>query len=111
MKIHKHTDPDFKPVIEALVNRSDIDLRDNDKAVCEIIGEVRRNGDEALLNYTNKFDQTDFRLEELTVSPEEIKTSYDHLSGLSARSKARWAFTRVGFIYIVFIYFVFQCIH
>ncbi|MFQ5672388.1 MAG: histidinol dehydrogenase [Nitrospinales bacterium] len=82
MKIHAYTDEDFAAVVDALVNRADLDLRAHDETVRGIIEEVRRGGDEAALACTNRFDQTEFGLEELEVRPEEIRAAYDQLSGL-----------------------------
>lgn len=62
------------------MNRSEHDLRQNDETVRSILEDVRLNGDKALLTYTNRFDETNFQLEELTVGPQEIKAAYDHLS-------------------------------
>lgn len=82
MKIWKHTDPDFARIVEALVNRCDLASQSDNETVREIIAEVKRNRDQALLDYTNQFDQTDFKLDELAVRPEEIRAAYGHLSGL-----------------------------
>ena len=82
MKIHTHTDADFAAVVDALVNRADLDLRVHDAAVRGIIEEVRRGGDAAVLACTNRFDRTEFGLQDLTVRPEEIRAAYDCLSGL-----------------------------
>lgn len=80
MKILKYTDPDFQQAIDALVNRCDVDLQIEDEAVRNIIQEVRTHGDEALLKFTNRFDKTDYKLEDLRVTPEEIKNAYKELA-------------------------------
>lgn len=81
MKIHRYSDPDFDEVIDALANRSEVDLRSQEVAVREIIEEVRRDRDRALLRFTNQFDQTQYDLDDLCVRPEEIRAAYESLSG------------------------------
>jgi histidinol dehydrogenase len=48
-------------------------------AVIDIISEVRRNGDEALFAYTQKFDRV--QLNQLKVSEDEIEQAYKELDG------------------------------
>lgn len=50
-------------------------------AVQEIIQTIQRNGDESLLAYTNQFDQQNLQnVEEIKVSPERLKASWEALS-------------------------------
>jgi len=55
-------------------------IHDNDTScrqdVAEIIAEVRRRGDAALLEYTRKFDSPDFNLDQLRVSEAEIQAAF-----------------------------------
>ena len=46
------------------------------RAVQEIIEAVRQRGDEALLEYTEKFDKTKLAVKDLKVAPAEIKAAY-----------------------------------
>lgn len=80
MKILKYSDPDFKQAVDALVNRCDVDLQTEDEVVRKIIEEVRTNRDEAVLKFTNRFDKTDFKLEDLKVKPEEVRSAYKQLT-------------------------------
>ena len=53
----KFGDPDFQKHIDLLVSaRQEIDAGVND-VVCEILANIRARGDEALLEYTKKFDR------------------------------------------------------
>ncbi len=45
--------------------------------VAEIIEEVKKRGDEAVLEYTRKFDAPDLTAESLKVSTEELKEAYE----------------------------------
>ena len=80
MKIHKHTDDDFKAVTDALVNRRDLDFRAEDDTVRDIIQAVKDEGDAAVLRLTNQFDGTSFALADLTVSRQDIEAAYDEVS-------------------------------
>lgn len=48
--------------------------------VREIIQTVRRQGDKALLHFTEEFDQQKLKLEELRVSGSEMEAAYQHVS-------------------------------
>ena len=48
-------------------------------AVTEIIGRLRKDGDQALLDYIRKFDAPNLTLEELRVTPEEIEAAYEEV--------------------------------
>ena len=80
MKIIKSSDRDFNTVVSALVNRLDVDLTSQDETVRQIIRDVKRDGDEALLEYTNRFDRTHYGSQDLKASPEEIRAAYGKLS-------------------------------
>ena len=68
----KTSTPAGKELVQRLLNRfqeADAGCR---KIVAEILSEVRNRGDEALLEYTRKFDAPDFAINQLKVSREEI---------------------------------------
>ena len=68
----KTSSPAGKELVQRLLNRfqeADAGCR---KAVAGILSEVRNRGDEALLEYTRKFDAPDFAINQLKVSREEI---------------------------------------
>lgn len=60
-----------------LVKRSQIDVDDVLLSVQSIIDEVKVHGDQALIKFTEKFDNV--KLKMIKVSPEEIETSYQNL--------------------------------
>ncbi len=79
MKICKYTDPDFTSIVDRLVNRSDMDFMSQDKVVRDILEKVKQEGDEALLEFSHRFDHHDLPLAELRVTAEEIKQAYQEV--------------------------------
>ncbi len=79
MKIIKFSDPEYAGEVDTLVNRCDVDFQVEDQTVREIIEAVRQEGDTAVLQYTNQFDNTDYSLDQLRVTPEEIQKAYDDI--------------------------------
>ncbi len=71
MKIIDIRDDNYKEVIDSLLSRGEDDFTDVDKVVYEILNDVKRNGDKALIEYTAKFDKAE--LEDLRVTEEEIE--------------------------------------
>jgi histidinol dehydrogenase len=66
-------------VIQTLLNRlqdADTGCRD---IVAEILAEVKKRGDEALLEYTRKFDAKEFQASQLKVTGEEFDAAYDQV--------------------------------
>ena len=80
MKLCKFTDSDYQAVIEALENRSNMDLFTHDDTVRKILQDVQERGDTALLEYTHRFDRTDLSLEQMRVTPAEIRLAYEGVS-------------------------------
>ncbi len=65
------------------------------KTVEEIIGEVKKNGDAALISYSNKFDKTSFKKsEDLCVSQKEILNSEKFVSK-EVREALKIAYSRI----------------
>ena len=80
MKIIKYDDGDYKNAVQALVNRSNLDLLDQDDTVWRIIGEVKQEGDAALLRWTRELDLNEFSAGDLRVSAAEIEEAYGRVS-------------------------------
>ena len=80
MKLCKFSDSDYQDVIEALENRSNMDLFTHDETVRTILREVKEKGDSAVLEYTQRFDRHSLTLEQLRVTPEEIQQAYEGVS-------------------------------
>jgi histidinol dehydrogenase len=67
---------DFGSLIQEKLNRQAGSLEAVDRTVKEIMEEVKKNGDQALLDYTEKFDHV--RLTNLKVTKEEIEAALDN---------------------------------
>ncbi len=59
MKITRHTDTDFEAVIRSLETRGETVPDGVMETVVKIVEDVRRTGDEAVFEYTRKFDELD----------------------------------------------------
>ncbi len=78
--------------LQALCQRSLADLPDHiETDVRRIVEDVRRRGDEALIDYERQFDCSNFTAEHLVVGSEEIETAYAQVSStqLGALRRAR----------------------
>ncbi len=61
---------------ERILSRSQLNVEDVQRSVKEILQNVRQRGDEALIEYTAKFDKVQLTYETLFVSQEEIQAAY-----------------------------------
>jgi histidinol dehydrogenase len=68
--------PEGKQQIANLLDRFRLADASCQQAVAAILQEVRRRGDEALLEYTRKFDAPLFELQQLRVTDQEIEQAY-----------------------------------
>ncbi len=80
MKLCKFTDSDYQAVTEALENRSNMDLFNHDEVVRKILLDLKEKGDAALLEYTKRFDRYDLSVEQLQVTPDEIRLAYSRVT-------------------------------
>ena len=76
MRIVRLTEDTKKEALEALIGRSPSGYEEQEKAVREIIEEIRTRGDEALFAYEKKFDRCDLTKDTIRVSREEIEEAY-----------------------------------
>ena len=67
----------LKEIREQLMSRSPEAFEEQEKAVKEILAAVRKDGDEAVLDYTRRFDGVDLTPQTLAVSDEEIREAYE----------------------------------
>jgi histidinol dehydrogenase len=65
--------------VENLKNRAEAVQRDVLDAVEEILEDVRKNGDSAIIKYTNKFDSKNVSEQNVKVSVDEIKKAYENV--------------------------------
>jgi len=63
-------------IFESLASRSQLEHGDVLDRVEDIVGNVRRNGDKAVLEYTAMFDKVELTSDKLRVTEEEIKEAY-----------------------------------
>ena len=78
MKLCKFTDSDYQVVIEALENRSGMDLFTHDETVRKILQDLKERGDEACIGiHDSVLISYDLSVEQLRVTPEEIRLAYD----------------------------------
>lgn len=68
---------EIKATVERIVEKQAFKLDSpQEKIVREIIADVARRGDQALVDYARQFDQKEFVLTELAVSKEQIEKAY-----------------------------------
>ena len=79
MNIIKYSDDNYSREIDALAQRCDVDFQSQDETVRAILEAVKKDRDEALLKFTNQFDQTDYRLSDLEVQQDEIQQAYNRV--------------------------------
>ncbi|MBX6423972.1 histidinol dehydrogenase [Thermosulfurimonas sp. F29] len=80
MRIFREESRAGRRFLERLIHRGErIPLR-VERSVRKILSEVRRRGDEALVDFTRRFDCPDFTADRLRVSEEEIRNAYREVS-------------------------------
>lgn len=78
---------DFDQQLHHLVTWDEADDRDINHRVLDIITDVRQNGDQAVINYTNRFDQTAFsHADELELSQATLKAAWEQLPADQAQA-------------------------
>lgn len=80
MKIIKLTEETRKEALEKLIGRSPAGYPEQEKAVSGIIEAVRTRGDQAVLEYEEKFDRCKMTADQLRVTAEEIREAYESLN-------------------------------
>jgi len=73
----KASSPEGRELIARLEDRFQPATNSCADAVSEIISRLRKDGDQALLDYIRKFDAPDLTLAALKVTPEEIESAYE----------------------------------
>ena len=76
MRIVKLDENTKAQALEKLIGRGATNYGDYEKTVQEIIDNVRQNGDDALLEYSEKFDKCQLTADALRVTREEIEEAY-----------------------------------
>ncbi len=62
-----------------IMKRAELDISEQMKVAKEVSDDIRRRGDEAVLEYTEKFDRVKLTADRMKVKPEEIEEGYDRL--------------------------------
>jgi histidinol dehydrogenase len=76
MKIIDSEQKDIITELARIVNRGETATGDVALAVKEVVERVRKEGDPAVLEYTEKFDRASLTLKNMKVTPEEIRAAY-----------------------------------
>ena len=77
MRIVNLTKEATENILENLLKRSPNDYGDFEGSVAEIVANVRKNKDEAIFEYSKKFDGADINADNILVTEEEIKEAYE----------------------------------
>lgn len=64
---------------EFIMKRAETDISEHMKVAKEVSDDVRKRGDEAVLEYTAKFDRVELTADRIKVKPEEIEAGYNRL--------------------------------
>jgi histidinol dehydrogenase len=65
--------------LKRIINRGETATEEVAAAVKEIVARVRKEGDPAVLEFTEKYDKVKLTLKEMKIFPEEIKEAYAHI--------------------------------
>lgn len=76
MRIVELTEDTRKNILENLLKRSPNSYGKFEQAVAEILETVRQGGDQAVFDYSMKFDKAEINAENIRVTEEEIKEAY-----------------------------------
>lgn len=76
MKIIDTQQIDINAELKRIINRGETATEEVATIVKDVVERVRREGDPAILEYTEKFDRVQLTLKDIRVSAEEIKEAY-----------------------------------
>ncbi len=72
MKMINYPSADAEERIAAIISRGLIYEKDDVDAVNHILADIKARGDDAVIEYTNRFDAPEMKIADMTVTPEEI---------------------------------------
>ena len=87
----KHLDTssvDFEESLQSVISSTSEPSKSVVETVSKIISDVRRRGDDALLEYTNLYDHRSTQIESLQIEEDDIKIAFDRVSDSMRRSLA-----------------------
>lgn len=76
MRIVELNENTKKDLLDSLLKRSPSQYGEYEKTVADILENVKANGDEALFDYTSRFDGCDINASTIRVTPEEIEEAF-----------------------------------
>jgi len=79
MKIIDSQQKDIVAELKRIIDRGETATEEAAQTVKEIVERVRKEGDPAVLAYTEKFDRVSLTLKNVRVTPEEIKDAYSRV--------------------------------
>jgi len=79
MKIFDSQHQDIASELKRIINRGETATDEVAVVVKEVVERVRKEGDPALLEYTEKFDRVALTLKDIKVTPKEIQEAYAHV--------------------------------
>jgi histidinol dehydrogenase len=85
MQIIRRNDPEFQKKLTPLMNRTAFDPA-VEKAVAEILADVRDNGDRAVMKYALKFDRAELTPQEFRITEDVLAASGDALNRPTAKA-------------------------
>ncbi len=68
-----------KEQYDFIMKRAELDITEQMKIAKEVSDDIRKRGDEAVLEYTAKFDRVNLTADTMKVTPEEIEAGYKRL--------------------------------
>ena len=74
--IIRYNEENGERLVKSFLERSQLENREVQDKVAEIISEIRQKGDEALFEYTKQFDKADISKDNVAVTKEEIEQAY-----------------------------------
>ena len=77
MRIVSLTEDTIKDILSGLLKRNPGQYTEYEKTVNDIIGNVREKGDEAVVDYSKKFDKWDIDKNSIKVTEQEINEAYE----------------------------------
>jgi histidinol dehydrogenase len=79
MKIIDWQKNDINTELKRIINRGETATEEVSTAVREVVERVRKQGDPAVIEYTEKFDRAIFTLKDIRVSKKEIEDAYTNV--------------------------------
>ncbi len=83
-----------KEQYDFIMKRAELDITEQMKIAKEVSDDIRDRGDEAVLEYTAKFDKVQLTAETMKVTPEEIEIGYNRLDA-ETREAIEYAYKNI----------------